>query len=205
MNIVHIRDKALVTPEIFEAMEAKLKQQSFDHMTKAFGLTNLTIEEVLSCGEGEIFELVANKYNELGRSEEPTPVETEESFLELMARFRVVGNRNIYGNNCTVFTPPSGYQYNEEVSNTYYYMYDNALEGSKLLTLWSTFVEKSAGYAIKGGPLSMFRWIKEVAVPVAIEEWKLEQAGDEEVLNPTLVYLINQNNQSALTVAYIFG
>ncbi|WP_222434447.1 hypothetical protein, partial [Vibrio cyclitrophicus] len=60
-------------------------------------------------------------------------------------------------------------------------------------------------YAIKGGPLSMFRWIKEVAVPVAIEEWKLEQAGDEEVLNPTLVYLINQNNQSALTVAYIFG
>ncbi|WP_186731602.1 hypothetical protein [Vibrio cincinnatiensis] len=51
----------------------------------------------------------------------------------------------------------------------------------------------------------MFRWIKEVAVPVAIEEWKLEQAGDEEVLNPTLVYLINQNNQSALTVAYIFG
>ncbi|MFX3797676.1 hypothetical protein ACJBT8_10540, partial [Streptococcus suis] len=84
----------------------------------------------------------------------------------------------IYGNNCTVFTPPSGYQYNEEVSNTYYYMYDNALEGSKLLTLWSTFVEKSSGYAIKGGPLSMFRWIKEVAVPVAIEEWKLEQAGD---------------------------
>lgn len=159
----------------------------------------------MSCGEGEIFDLVANKYNELGRSEEPTPGETEESFLQLMARFRVVGNRNIYGNNCTVFTPPSGCQYTEEVSNTYYYMYDNALEGSKLLTLWSTFVEKWAGYAIKSGPLSMFRWIKEVAVPVAIEEWKLEQASDEEVLNPTLVYLINQNNQSALTVAYIFG
>lgn len=34
MNIVHIRDKALVTPETLEAMEAKLKQQSSDHMTK---------------------------------------------------------------------------------------------------------------------------------------------------------------------------
>lgn len=54
MNIVHIRDKALVTSEILEAMEAKLKQQSFDHMTKAFGLTNLTLEEVMSCGEGEV-------------------------------------------------------------------------------------------------------------------------------------------------------
>ncbi|MDK9739329.1 hypothetical protein KI655_18700 [Vibrio sp. D404a] len=205
MNIVHIRDKALVTPENLEATEAKLKQQSFDRMTAAFGLTNLTIEEVMSCGEGEIFDLVANKYNELGRSEEPTPAETEELFLKLMARFREVGNRNMYGNNCAVFTPPSGYKYNEEVSNTYYYMYDNALEGSKMLTLWTTFVEKSAGYVIKGGPLSMFRWIKDVAVPVALEEWKLEQADDEEVLNPTLVYLINQNNQSALTVAYVFG
>lgn len=205
MNIVHIRDKALVTPESLEAMEAKLKQQSFDQMTKAFGLTNLTVKEVMSCGEEEIFDLVANKYNEFDRSEEPTPAETEESFLELMDRFRVVGNRNIYGNSCTEFTPPSGYQYNEEVSNTYYYMYENALEGSKMLTLWSTFVEKSAGYVIKGGSLSMFRWIKEVAIPIAIEEWKLEQAGDEKILNPTLVYLINQNNQSALTVAYIFG
>ena len=122
-----------------------------------------------------------------------------------MERFRVVGDRNIYGNKCTVFTPPSGYPFNEKVSDTYYYMYDNTLDGSKALALWMTFIEKSAGYAIKGGPLSMFRWIKEVAVPVAYKEWEMEQADEKDVLNPTLTYLSNQSYQSPFFVAYIFG
>ena len=183
----------------------ELKAAQFEKKNKAFNLPNLTISEFLNCKSEDIFGLIESKYKLLGHDLEPTPAEAEQYFLQCMERFRVVGDRNIYGNKCTVFTPPSGYPFNEKVSDTYYYMYDNTLDGSKALALWITFIEKSAGYAIKGGPLSMFRWIKEVAVPVAYKEWEMEQADEKDVLNPTLTYLSNQSYQSPFFVAYIFG
>lgn len=174
-------------------------------MNKTFNLPNLTISEVMSCKNDSIFALINSKCNELGLDQEPTPAEAEQYFLKCMERFREVGDRNIYGNKCAIFTPPSGYPFNEEVSNAYYYMYDKTLDGSKTLALWMTFIEKSAEYTIKGGPLSMFRWIKEVAVPLAYKEWEMEQANEKDVLNPTLTYLSNQNYQSPFFVAYVFG
>lgn len=199
-----IRDAEIaLSEESVSQQKAALKQQAFEKFTSSIMLPNITLEEVQSCSETEIFDLVKQKYTEAGVA--ATPEEAEKVFLECMKRFRVVGDRNIYGNHCTVFTPPSGFKFNEEVSNTYYHMYNGVLEGSKAFRLWTTFLEKSAKYAIGGGSLNMFKWMIEVAAPVAIKEWEMEQQNEADVLVPTLVYLANQNNQSPLTVAYIFG
>ena len=51
----------------------------------------------------------------------------------------------------------------------------------------------------------MFEWIVEVGSAVALQEFENETGNPEEILEPTLTYLTNQNYQSPLMVAYILG
>ncbi len=186
-------------------MKKLCQLQSFGRLSMSLGYPNITYDEIAGITLKEKIELLKAKRKELHPANVITPEFAEKNFLVLMARFRMVGNRNIYGNSCTVFVPPSGYSFNEEVSNTYYYMYDGALSGSEAFNLLTAMVEASLDYAIGGGPKNMFEWIVEVGSAVALQEFKNETGNPEEILEPTLTYLTNQNYQSPLMVAYILG
>lgn len=179
---------------------------SYQNLLNILGLENISFNEIYGLSFDDKIKLLKSKRIESSKSAiQITPDVAEKDFLKLMEAFRFIGNRNIYGNRCTVFTPPSGFKFNEEVANTYYYMYENALKSSEALSLLKTFIETSAEYAIKKGPKSMFAWIVEVGIAIAIQEYENQNADPNDVLDPTLTYLANQSNQSAFTVAYIFG
>ncbi|MFB1067216.1 hypothetical protein ACEUKD_20910 [Vibrio diabolicus] len=96
--------------------------------------------------------------------------EADAEFLRLMELFRKIGNRNIYGNNCTIFRPPSGFRFTDEVAYTYYHMYEDALKVFEALSLLEAFFNASLEYAVGGGPTSMIRWILEVGRAIAMQE-----------------------------------
>lgn len=129
----------------------------------------------------------------------------KQSFLRLMELFRKIGNRNIYGNTCAVFRPPSGFSFNDEVAKTYYNMYEGALSGSQALGLLETFLSASLEYTVGGSKKSMRRWILEVGRAIAMQEIENQIKNPNDVLNPTLTYLANQSYQNPLTTAYVFG
>ncbi len=174
-------------------------------MTVPLGELDITYDEIINTTLAEKIEILRAKRIALYGTDEITPEMAEADFFRLMERFREVGDRNFYGNACAVFVPPSGYGYNEEVSNTYYYMYEGALNGSEAFGLMFTMIEATLDYAISGGSKNMLEWIVEVGMAVAMQQNENETADPENVLVPTLTYIINQNYQSPLTVAYIFG
>ncbi|MGF1803781.1 hypothetical protein L4C31_00825 [Aliivibrio sifiae] len=177
----------------------------FGTLTTTLGYPKIKYDEIIGTSLTDKILLLSTKRIEQYGDSNVTPEMAEDDFLRLMDRFRVIGNRNIYGNNCTVFTPPSGYRYNEEVSNTYYAMYDGALNGSEAFNLLNIMVEKSVDYVIGGGTKNMLEWIVEVGVAMAYQEWEHEILDPEDVLEPTLTYLANQSYQSPFFVAYVFG
>ena len=175
---------------------------AFGALTQEVGLNDLKYDDVIGTSFAEKVEMVKAKS---AVSDNVSPEEAEAEFLRLMELFRKIGNRNMYGNNCTVFRPPSGFRFNDEVANTYYHMYEGALKASEALSLLEAFLNASLEYAVAGGPKSMLRWILEVGRAIAMQEIENQIKDPNDVLNPTLTYLANQSYQSPLTTAYIFG
>ena len=200
-----IEAKYQLNSENIENMKKLCQLQSFGRFSMRLGYPNITYEEVVGTTLKEKIELLKAKRKELHPANVITPEFAEKDFLALMEEFRRVGNRNIYGNSCTIFVPPSGYPFNEEVSNTYYYMYDGALSGSEAFNLLNAMVEASLDYAIGGGTKNMFEWIVEVGTAVALQQYENETGNPEDILEPTLTYLANQNYQSPFMAAYILG
>lgn len=217
---------ALEAKDIHKKQHYMLLKNSFEIIFRPF-LPNFTLEDFLNFESikngvmGDSLEVQKELASQImqnmqaiitNQNIEHSPENAEKAFLLNMKRFRMVGNKNIYGNSCTVFEPPSGYAFNEEVSNTYYDMYTSALSGSNALALLETVVEDSLEYAIGGGELDMYKWMIDVGVPAiaaeigfVIKQKTPDQSDSYDNLDPTLTYLTNQNYQSALAVAYVFG
>lgn len=207
MNIKKTLDKAkLAMSETNLQDRANFhKLVSFKKLTNALNIDDIQYSDTANASLKDIILLLRKDRIEKFGTEDITPEMAESDFLACMEQFRTIGNRNIYNNTCTVFTPPSGYPYNEEVSNTYYYMYEGALDSSKAFNLLTAMVDASLDYAIGGGSKNMFEWMVEVGKAVAVQEWHNEHDNPEEVLEPTITYLANQSYQSPLAVAYVFG
>ncbi|MEZ9177313.1 hypothetical protein [Vibrio kanaloae] len=92
---------------------------AFGALTQEVGLNDLKYDDVIGTSFTEKVEMVKAKSVVSGNV---SPEEAEAKFLRLMELFRKIGNRNMYSNNCTVFRPPSGFRFNDEVANTYYHM-----------------------------------------------------------------------------------
>ena len=126
-------------------------QLSFRRLIDHLGYPEIQYNQIVGLSFSDKVNLIREKrFDKIGTNEVTSEM-AEETFLILMDKYRAVGNRNIYGNNCAVFSPPSGFRYNAEVSNTYFHMYDGVLDASKALNLLSAFAEASLDYAIKSG------------------------------------------------------